>query len=149
MGPLRCRAPRLAAVTTTSGPLESLCAAIEKGRDRPVPRAAFQAVASRFLAPDERVLLALEANNWTLRDPLVLVTDRRVVHLRRGAILGWRHIREIPAGAITGAQLRPGFLWNPVRISSQGAGTIQVLSGADGPARRFVDGLNALVAGRR
>lgn len=51
--------------------------------------------AVRFLEPRERVLHALEGQGWTLWQPLLLVTDRRVLRLRE--VFRRRLLREVPA----------------------------------------------------
>lgn len=130
-------------------PLGSLLAALQVGREKPVPAAAWAPVARRFLAPDETVLLALEGNGLTWWDPLLLVTDRRVLHLRRGTVLPYRLIREFSAQEIAGAEFRRCFLWGPVIVRTRGGARTWIRSGSDAIAQRFADSLNALVAGRR
>ena len=136
-------------MTTSPGSLASLLAALEKPGERPPAAGAWVTIATRFLAPDETVLLALEGNGFTWWDPLLLVTDRRVLHLRRGAVLPYRLIREFPAHEVAGAEFRRRFLWGPVVVRTRGGARTWIRSDGDDLAQRFVDGVNALIAGRR
>lgn len=130
-------------------PLGSLLAALQVGREERVPAAGWASMAQRFLAPDETVLLALEGNGLTWWDPLLLLTDRRVLHLRRGTVTPYRTIREFPAQEIAGAEFRRRFLWGPVIVRTHGGARTWMRSDGGARAQRFVDSLNALVAGQR
>ncbi len=130
--------------------LASLVAALQGEGETPVPPAAWERVARRFLAPDEIVLLALRGNGFTWWEPLLLVTDRRVLHLRQGAFLPCRLIRELPAQEIAGAEFRQRSIgWGPVIVRPHRGRRIWIRSNGDAPAQRFVDGLNGLLPGRR
>lgn len=137
-------------MTTPSPALASLVDALQVGRREPVPAAGWERFARRRLAPDETVLLALEGNGFTWWDPLLLVTDRRVIHLREWTFIGWRTVREVPARAVAGGEFRPHVLgWGPVIVRLRDGGRIRVRSKQDDAAQRFVDGLNRLIAGGR
>lgn len=131
-------------------PLASLLAALQKPGERPPAPAGWDRLAERFLAADETVLLAVEGNGFTWWDPLLLVTDRRVLHLRRGTLRSWRVIREFPAHSIAGAEFRERALfWGPIIVRTRDGQRTWIRSDGQALARRFVDSLNALVAGRR
>lgn len=106
-------------------------------------------VARRFLDPEETVLLAIEGNGFTWWDPLLIVTDRRLLHLRAATFMPWRKIREVPAQEVSGAGFRRRFLWGPVIVRTRSGRRMWIRSDGDETAQRFVDGLNRLIAGGR
>lgn len=81
--------------------------------------------------------------------PLLLVTDHRVLHLRRGAVTPYRLVEEFPAQEIAGAEFRRRFLWGPVTVRTRSGQSTWIRSNSEASAQRFVDSLNALVTGRR
>lgn len=135
---------------TTDASLQSLLRALQPGYERPAPAAAWEGVARRFLRPGETVLLALEGEGLTWVDPLMLVTDGRVLHLRRG--LRWRLLREAPTAEARGAEYSPGLLGGRVRIRLDDGSALRMrrsVSRGESLAQDFVAGVNALVAGGR
>ena len=133
---------------TTDESLQSLLRALQPGYERPVPAAGWAGFAQRFLRPRENVLFALEGEGWTWVDPLLLVTDHRVLHLRRG--FRWRVLREVPAAEVRGAEYVPGTLSGQVRILLRDGSALRMrrnISKDEAVARGFVDGVNALIAG--
>lgn len=115
-----------------------------------MPAAAWERFARRRLTPDEVVLLAMEGEGFTWWDPLLLVTDRRVVHVRDWPFIGWRTVREVPAQSVIGAEFRGRALWwGSVIIRLRDGGRIRVRSKRGDVGRGLVDGLNRLIAGGR
>lgn len=119
------------------------------GREHRIHPGAWASFAERFLDPQETVLLALEGNGFTWWDPMLVVTDRRLLHLRKGTVLPWRRIREVPAHDVAGAEFRRRFWWGPVIVRTRGGSRVWIRSGDDVAAQRFVDGLNRLIGGGR
>lgn len=73
-----------------------------------------------------------------------------MLHLRRGAVRSWHIIREFPAHSIAGAEFRErALLWGPIIVRTRDGQLTWIRLDSDALARRFVDSLNALVAGRR
>lgn len=126
----------------------SLFTALERARGGPVRDGHFDVIPQRFLAPGEVVHLALEGNGWSWVDPLVLVTDRRVLRLRRGMLGFWRLRGEIPAQAVVGASLRPGLFLGRVQIRTRDGGRFGASYDREDDARRFVAGIQALLGTR-
>lgn len=113
-----------------------------------MPAAAWERFARRRLTPDEVVLLAMEGEGFTWWDPLLLVTDRRVVDVRDWPFIGRRTVREVPAQSVIGAELRGRALWwGSVIIRLRDGGRIRVRSKRGGVGRGLVDGLDRLIAG--
>ncbi|MGP9744938.1 hypothetical protein [Brachybacterium sp. AOP29-B2-41] len=133
---------------TTDESLQSLLRALQPGYERPVPAAGWASFARRFLQSGEIVLFAFEGEGWTWVDPLLLVTDRRALHLRRG--LRWRVLREVQAAEVRGADCASGTVAGHVRILLRDGSSLrtrQNVSKDEAVAQGFVDGVNRLVAG--
>lgn len=136
-------------VTNPADPLPSLLTALQPNYERPVPAAAWAGFARRFLQPGERALLAVEGEGLTWVDPLLIVTDRRLMRLRRGTFLGWRLLREVPPAAVVSARVEPGMLWARIVIEVAGQRSIRMHAADSDVAKGFVAGLHALLQGRR
>lgn len=135
-------------MTTDDPALRSLLRALQPNFERPVPAAAWEGFARRFLHPGETVLLALRGEGLTWVDSLLLVTDSRVIRFRE--VLRWRKVREVPAAEVSGAELAPGFLTGAVRIHLRSGAPLRMRPDMNRgeAARIFVDGINGLLSGR-
>ena len=133
----------------SSDPATSLISALSRQRENPAALGAFKVILRRYLDDDETVYLALEGNGWTWVDPLILVTDRRVLHLQRGVLGFWRRRREIPAAEVAGASIRTGLFFGTVTVSTHRGRRIRMWYDTEGFARDFVNSLNELVSGNR
>jgi len=71
------------------------------------------------------------------------------MQLRRGTITRWRLLREVPPGQVTGAEYTPSMISGQVRVHVRDDAPIRVRSQTKAVSRQFVDGVNALVHGRR
>lgn len=111
--------------------------------------AAVDDLVKKFLTTGEIVHLALDGNGWTWVDPLILATDRRVLHLRRGVLGLWSKRAEIPAREVSGASVETGFLFGTVTIASARGQRLRMRYDSESSARDFVDSINRLLTGRR
>ncbi|MGC5617162.1 hypothetical protein [Georgenia sp. Z1491] len=83
-------------------------------------------VATKVLEPDEVVyeylLCALKGDSW----PLLVVTDRRIVHTV-DRMVAWWHVREeVPAAQVAGAELEPKLLSWRLHVHRHGGDPLTV-----------------------
>ncbi|GAA1546911.1 PH domain-containing protein [Brevibacterium picturae] len=131
----------------SSGTASSLLAALNRQREKPAPLSAFTVVIDRFLDDNEIVHLALEGNGWTWVDPLMLVTDRRVLLLRRGVFGFWGKRGEIAASEVSGATLKVNLFFGRITVRSHGGKLLRMGYNWERNARDFVDSLNQMISG--
>lgn len=137
-------------MTAPPEPQHSLFTALENARGESLASDnSFRKLPEKFLAPDEFVHLALEGEGWSYIEPLLLVTDRRLLRLREGVLGFWRKRGELPASDIIGVSLRPRLFLGRVLIRTRGSRTLRASYRKEESARRFVDGLSRLIDGRR
>lgn len=128
-------------------PASSLLTALNRQREEPAPLSAFKVVIDRFLDGDEIVHLALEGNGWTWVDPLMLVTDRRVLLLRCGIFGFWGKRGEIAASDVSGATLKVGLFFGRITVRSHRGTFVRMRYNWERIARDFVDTLNQMISG--
>lgn len=130
---------------TSTPDQHSLFLALDQIYERSAPRAAYKVILRKYLAPDEFVHLAFRGNGWNIADPLVLVTDRRILRLREGVFGGWVKRGEVPAPTVTGASMSSWGLFGTLTVHATGGQSFRVRYDQSKDAQAFVDGLNRLI----
>ncbi|MBP2380661.1 PH domain-containing protein [Brachybacterium sacelli] len=123
----------------------SLFLALDRISEKPVPRGAYEVILRKFLVPDEFVHLAFDGNGWTFLDPLLLVTDRRILRLREGVFGGWAKRGEVPAADVMGASVTRWILFGAVNVHARNGQSFRVHYNLEDEAQVFVEGLNRLI----
>nr|WP_281065058.1 PH domain-containing protein [Brachybacterium sacelli] len=100
---------------------------------------------TKYLAPDEIVHLAFRGNGWTFMDPMLIITDRRILRLRDLGFGKWSKRGEVAARDVLGASVNRRFLFGTVEIHLRNGQALRVQYTTDTEADTFVDGLNRLI----
>lgn len=132
-------------MSRSSDPTHSLFLALDRIHEKPVPRDTYGVIREKFLAPDEYVHVAFEGNGWTFLDPLLLVTDRRILRLREGVFGGWTKRGEVPASQVAGVSVRRRLLFGSVEIHLRSGASFRVQYNTDSEADAFVENLGRLI----
>jgi len=99
----------------------------------------------KYLAPDEIVHLAFRGNGWTFMDPMLIVTDRRILRLRDLGFGKWSKRGEVAARDVLGASVNRRFLFGTVEIHLRSGASFRVQYNTGSEADAFVEGLERLL----
>lgn len=106
-------------------------------------------IARRVLEPEERVLACVGGSTRSESEPVLVVTDRRVLVAEERLFGRWRARAELTAADVLGADVVPTRLAQSVRVHGRNGQVVELRTAEKVFAQRLVDLVNRLVADGR
>lgn len=104
-------------------------------------------VPEMVLHPEEAVYEVLRCTRTGDSWPLLILTDRRIVHTKYGMLTRWRVRDEVPAAEVAGAELERRLLSGRLHVHRRSGGALTVKVSDPAWSEHVVELVDRLAAG--